>query len=374
MQQIRSITGEHAVAKPSARTLDVLFLVPQGVEAKGGIGRLALYLSREFAAMPTGVRLRIVSTRWTERPILKHLSTLPALAAFAWYCVTGKAKIVHVNIAPRGSTYRKFLFWSVARLFGSKTVLHLHGSGYDQYFESERPFVKRGIRRFFRAADHIVVLGRHWQAFVADKMDVPEERLSIIFNGAPELKPSREERRNPPLIAFMGLVGERKGTDVLIEALAGLPRSLEWRAVVGGDGEVAKYRAMAEAAGLGQRVSFLGWIAENEVDLWLNRASIFVLPSRAENQPVAILEAMARGVPVVATSIGAIPEQVVNGQTGILVPPGQAEPLTAALQLLLESAEKRATLGVAGRARYQDHFSIARCANSLQTLYRSLAD
>jgi glycosyltransferase involved in cell wall biosynthesis len=172
----------------------------------------------------------------------------------------------------------------------------------------------------------------------------------------------------------MGLVGERKGTDVLIEALSGLPDVLDWRAVIGGDGEVEKYRRVADAAGLCGKINFLGWVDEGQVDLWLNRAALFVLPSRAENQPVAILEAMARSLPVIATSIGAIPEQVVDGETGLLVPPSDARRLQAALEKLLIAPGQRAAMGAAARRRYEEHFSIARCANVLRCLYRSLAD
>jgi glycosyltransferase involved in cell wall biosynthesis len=142
--------------------------------------------------------------------------------------------------------------------------------------------------------------------------------------------------------------------------------------VIGGNGEIEKYRSLADAAGLGRRIDFLGWVDEADVDQWLNRASLFVLPSRAENQPVAILEAMARGLPVIATSIGAIPEQVLDGETGLLVPPGDSESLRAAIQTLLTSPDERTSMGVAARQRYEECFSIGRCARSLQMIYRSL--
>ncbi|HEX8639651.1 MAG TPA: glycosyltransferase family 4 protein [Allosphingosinicella sp.] len=360
-------------AASRARPVRVLFLVPQGLEAKGGIGRMALYLSREFAAAPGEVTVRIVSTRWTALPVLKHLTTLPALLLFAGYCAIGRGDLVHINVAPRGSTWRKFLFWRVARLFGAKTVLHLHGSGYDGFFERQGRVAKGVIGRFFRGADHVVVLGRHWRNFVVDHLGVPPRRVSIVANGAPHVEPSRERRGGTPLIVSMGLVGERKGTDMLIAALAALPPELDWHAVIGGDGEVERYRAVADAAGLGERISFLGWVGEEEVGRWLDRASVFVLPSRAENQPVAILEAMAQGLPVVASAVGAIPEQVAEGETGLLVPPGEAEPLAAALRRLLESPHERAAFGAAGHARYREHFSISRCARELCTLYRTLA-
>lgn len=104
----------------------------------------------------------------------------------------------------------------------------------------------------------------------------------------------------------------------------------------------------------------------------LNRADIFVLPSRAENQPVSILEAMARGVPVVATRVGAIPEQIDDGASGLLVDPGNAEQLAAALEQLIISPEKREAFGAAGQARFTRDFSVAACAQRFAAMYRSL--
>jgi glycosyltransferase involved in cell wall biosynthesis len=333
---------------------------------------LGRYLSREFGK-GTDVRLRIVPTRSSDDSKFKHLSTLPALVMFTARCAKTKPDIVHLNVAPRGSTYRKYLFWLAARACGSKTVLHLHGSGYDEFFHSQRPRLQKIIRHFFHGADHVVVLGDHWKKFVIQEIGVAPSRISIVYNGVPEPNPSTEPKWDPPLLMTIGLVGERKGTDVLIEALSGLSTPISWHMVIAGNGEVEKFRGIAQAVGLGDRIDFLEWVDEKAVDLWLNRASIFVLPSRAENQPVAILEAMARDVPVIATDVGAIPEQVVDGETGLLVPPGEAEPLRAAIAALLASGEQRAVLGVAARRRYEERFSIAQCARALESVYRCTA-
>jgi glycosyltransferase involved in cell wall biosynthesis len=98
-----------------------------------------------------------------------------------------------------------------------------------------------------------------------------------------------------------------------------------------------------------------------------------VQPSRVENQPLAILEAFARGVPVIASSVGAIPEQVIDGETGLLVPPNDAEALRAAIERLLRSPDERKSMGAAARERYQQHFSISRCARALEIVYQALA-
>ena len=97
-----------------------------------------------------------------------------------------------------------------------------------------------------------------------------------------------------------------------------------------------------------------------------------MLASRAENQPLAILEAMARSLPVVATNVGAIPEQVIDGETGLLVEPGDAVALAAALATLLRSPELRARYGEAGLKRFAALYSISSCAERFAALYRSL--
>ena len=357
----------------AAAPVDVLFLVPGWIHGKGGIERLALSLSRAFAERAPEIRLQMVTTRWSERRLLKHSSSALALAGFVGTCLRRRGAVVHINIAPRGSTWRKRIFWRAAKALGHPTLLHLHGSGYDEFYRSRGPRSRRAIRRMFQAADHVVVLGDHWRDFVTGELGVPGDRVSIIANGVPEPTPSQDEQADPPLLVTMGAVGERKGTDVLIEALAALPDDLAWHAVVGGNGDLAAWREAAREAGIGDRVEFPGWLDEAAVGRWLDRASIFVLPSRAENQPVAILEAMARGLPVVSTRIGAIPEQVIDGQTGLLVPPGESAPLAQALQELLASPDRRAAMGAAGRARYLERFSIANCMESLRTLYHALA-
>jgi glycosyltransferase involved in cell wall biosynthesis len=204
------------------------------------------------------------------------------------------------------------------------------------------------------------------------ELKLPPAKVVEIPNGVPAALPVERAPDATPAIAFLGEVGHRKGVDVLIEALARLKADgLAFTATIGGNGDLDAARAQAERIGVIDRIAFPGWVDEAGVDAVLRGADLLVLPSRAENQPVAILEAMARGLPVVATRIGGIPQQVLDGETGLLVEPDDAEQLAQALKTLVLSPERRAAYGKAGLARFEAYFSVAACAERFAELYRS---
>ncbi len=334
---------------------------------------MALYLKREMVLVAPNVSIveqRSRDIRWGPA---RHLSAGVLLLQFiARLALTGP-DVVHINVAPRGSTFRKMVYARAARAFGKPLIIHLHGSGYHEFYSSLTSRRQASVRTFFQRADHVVVLGRFWHDFARDVLDVPANRLSTIGNGVPAAEPAVLTNLMPTF-AYMGLIGKRKGVDVLLEALAELNQSeVDFRAQLGGNGEIDMYRARAEALGLSKKIQFLGWINEAGVDRILRTANVFVLPSRAENQPVSILEAMARGLPVVASDVGAIPETVINGETGLIVPAGDASALALALRELAEDPDRRRAMANAGRARWSELYSITASATRFAALYSRVA-
>lgn len=349
-------------------------VLSDGLSVQGGIGRVMTYLKREIDAHVPDIALTVHAARLTDRPILKHAAVPFALAIFAVRAVLGRVEIAHINVAPRGSTWRKRLFARLARSLGLRVVLHLHGSGYDEFYASQGSAKQDRIRSFFASADRVVALSPYWTRFLTGQMGIAPGKIVEIPNGVPgPVNPRTVKAGEAPVVAFLGLVGQRKGTDVLIEALAMLAqRGIAFRAVIAGNGAVEEAVAQANALGIADHLDFPGWIGEAEADAVLNGADIFVLPSRAENQPVSILEAMARGVPVIATRVGAIPEQIDDGASGVLVDPGKAAPLADALERLILSPDERQSMGAAAQARFAQDFSVAACARRFAEVYRSL--
>ncbi|MGO4855241.1 glycosyltransferase family 4 protein [Phaeovulum sp. W22_SRMD_FR3] len=354
-------------------TLNVLMLVPANIHAiGGGIAKLMLYFSREIKAERPDIDLRFQETRLSKKAPLSHISTVFCLGSYLLRIALRRYDIVHIHVAPQGSTWRKRLFARFARLRGAKVVLHLHGSGYHEFFAGLGPKQQQKLRAFFQAADATIVLGEFWRSFMQDTVEVAADRIHVIENGAPPVEGQAALQGVPPHIVFVGAVGHRKGVDVLISALAQLSAVLPWRATICGNGEVEKYREMARAAGLAERTDFPGWQSEDQVTAHLRNADIFVLPSRAENQPVAILEAMSLAVPVVSTRVGAIPQQVVDGKTGLLVDASDVTGLTEALRCLLADKDLRRQMGLAGQEHFAANFSIRRNVQLVSGLYDDL--
>jgi len=355
----------------------ILILAPDPLTPPaGGIARVVQYTLSELEQSGQPIQMRVVTARLTHLPILKHISTLFAIFIYIKALISG-TDLVHINVAPKGSTWRKAVFAWIAHRFGVPVVLHLHGAGYDAYFAAQSSLAKRLIRLFFQAAQGVIVLGTGWRdwAVSAQGLSLNPSLVHIIDNGVPDPKVAASHENAVPRIVFVGLVGQRKGVDTLLEALAQLPEAALWTCTICGNGEVAAYEAKARALGFAQsQVAFLGWQSVQDVRHNMAMSDIYVLPSRAENQPVAILEAMAIGLPVVSTLVGDIPNQVVNGVTGYVVPPSDAAALADALAQLVASPQARKTMGAAGRKRYEQRYSSAdNLAKTLQ-VYADILD
>lgn len=198
----------------------------------------------------------------------------------------------------------------------------------------------------------------------------PAGRIVTVHNGVEPVELATPVRLvDGPTVLEVARLAEVKGQRVLLAALT----QLEATAVfVGRDLETAgAYEAAlqeeAGRLGVAGRVVFAGYRAD--VPALLAGCDVFCLPSSAEGMPLVVLEAMAQARPVVATAVGGTPELVVHGETGLLVPPGDVEALTAGLAQLLADPERSRRMGEAGRRRVQREFGAAATAQRILELY-----
>jgi len=351
----------------------------RGLDGKGGVERLmkSFYDSRDDFS---GVVFSTLTSASETGPFpVRLMKWGVAYLQFLWGCVANRFDIVHVNLAWRGSTWRKIVYIRTAGLFGKKTILHLHGSGYDRFYASVSPKKQGAIRDAFRRADRVVVLSEYWRKFVVETLGTNPDKVVEIANGvtAPARSgPRRPKSANTPVtILFLGEVGPRKGVPTLLEAVARPELAdLPWTLIIAGNGDLATYRAEARRLGITDRVSFPGWQDEASVERLLDDADMLVLPSRAENQPLSILNAMSASLPVVASNVGAIPEMIEDRQSGILVPPDDPVALAFALRELISDPAERERMGKRGEAIFKARFRLEDTIERFEALYLSLSD
>jgi glycosyltransferase involved in cell wall biosynthesis len=198
-----------------------------------------------------------------------------------------------------------------------------------------------------------------------------ESRTRVIFNGIEvgALPPARPPSHQPMLIS-VGRLKAPKDFVTLVRALALLEKG-SFRALIVGEGpDRSRLQASLEELGLVHAVELVG--ERRDVASLLAAADVFVLASSSEGLPVSILEAMAAGLPVVATRVGGVPELVEHGKTGLLVPPGDPQSFAAAVSELLADEDARAEMGAEGYRRARERFHINELRRAHIWLYRSL--
>jgi glycosyltransferase involved in cell wall biosynthesis len=141
------------------------------------------------------------------------------------------------------------------------------------------------------------------------------------------------------------------------------------RVICAGEGDVEAVAERARGLGLSDAVTFPGWVGGAEKEAWLQSATVFVLPSYAEAMPMALLEAMAAGVPTLSTAVGGIPDVVTDGVNGILIAPGDVAALERQLRRLLEDRKLASRLAAAARDTVRLRFAADRVLARLERVY-----
>lgn len=318
-------------------------------------------------------RVRHVATHRNGSAPLKVATFVLGVLRFLWVTVTRRPAVAHVHTASHGSFVRKSLIVWLSSLLGMRVVLQVHGGGFLDFYRARGSLTRAYIRATLGRADVVIALGEQWAERL--RSISPQARVVVVPNsirpGAQVAQPSGAE---PVQALFLGDVAEHKGAFTLLDAwqraMEAQPSSPRARLVLAGDGDLDRARRQVRALGL-QDVDIRGWVDPRQVDDLLSGSQVLVLPSRGEGQPMAVLEAMGRGLCVIASDVGGIPD-LIDDTCGVLVPVDDVEALAAALKRVVDDDSARRGLGSAAHRRVEEHFNADRVWRMLDDLYQEL--
>ncbi len=282
------------------------------------------------------------------------------------------APLVHIQLSSRASFWRKSVVCLLARLARRPYLLHVHGSEFADFHEECSPAARRIVSAVLARAALVLALSEAWCATL--QRISPRARLEVLMNAVPLPPPERLPHApdREPTLLFFGEIARHKGVFDLARAFAGVAAGLPGlRLVYAGTGSgVEETRRLTRQLALGDRVEFTGWLEAQRKRATLAGATIFVLPSYVEGMPMALLEAMSFGLPVIATPVGGVPEIVTHEVDGLLVPPGDIDALGAAIVRLMSEPGLRERLGHAARETIAMRFSLDSAVERLLGIYR----
>ncbi len=352
-----------------SNALRVLMLGPD-LQVRGGVAAVENTL---IASLPPEIHVTQLPTM-VEGSKWRKLATFVAAIVRTIAQLRRRPDIVHIHFASRASTVRKMLLARMALASGARLIMHHHGGGYREYWAGLSAAARATTLHTLCRAHCLIVLGESWREFFVS-VGVPRERIVVVPNPVvlPAVLPERLGRSHVRLV-FLGLLARAKGVFDLIDALSRLrPECLgRTRLVLAGNGDLRAVRDLAERRGLTRFVEVRDWLGPAERDQLLASADAFVLPSYVEGLPMALLESMAWGLPVISTTVGSIPEHVRDGVHGLLVQPGDVSELAGAIERIVMDDALRARMGEASR-RAVEPLNVELYARKIVAIYDSVA-
>jgi len=275
----------------------------------------------------------------------------------------GKYDIVHVHLFPAD------LFVAIVSLFLPRNIKFIF-SEHNVYNRRRSIKLYKVIDRFVYSRYCRIICVSEMVKYELDKYLPEVADKSIVIKNAVEVEDFEETRDKEYDIIFVGRLERAKGVDVLLKAIQILEknRSVALRVAIVGDGSQVGYlRRITQDLEIRSRVEFLG--IRQDISQLMRNSKVFVLPSRWEGLPMVILEAMANKVPIIATSVGGIPEIISDGVTGLLVKTDDPEELAEKVRMLLDDSSLRKRLSISAFEKVKSEYSIKEYCTNVLRLY-----
>jgi glycosyltransferase involved in cell wall biosynthesis len=301
-------------------------------------------------------------------------------ARFVFVLSTFRPKIIHLHTSQGLAWLKDSLYILMGKAYRCKVVVHVNAADFNELYASGSQVRKFYTRIVMGRADVVIAVSSEWHEYLTQV--VPAERVHIIPNciDVNSFSPrTLLHEDNTTNVLFIGSVGSRKGAFDLIEASSDLikAQNCSLQVWIAGysekEGDLERAFARINELKLGDACQLLGPVYGNKKFDLLTTADLFVLPSYSEGLPLAIIEAMSAGLPIISTPVGGIPDVIRDGYNGFLVPPGDIKALVSKIEILARDPGMRENMGIRSREIAECELDVNHVVKQLVELYDSLA-
>ncbi|WP_233864511.1 glycosyltransferase family 4 protein [Paraburkholderia adhaesiva] len=361
-----------------SREIRVLHVGP-GYNQRGGVASVLNELKTAKSLFEeSAIRVEFFETRGFKGAGNKLLFFALDLPRFFFRVLSG-VDIIHFHVSPRGSAFRKLIFYRLTRFMRKKVIFHWHSNNLVDCVEQSRGLVQRGLEDFIANADDAIGVSTE----IAADIRIFRKGAGVRVIGNCALNAERiaslgsakaiNQRALEPYIAFSGRFVDEKGMAELFAAVAILKEKRRHVHVkLAGTGDTGRWVKLAEDLQILDCISFTGWLRGDEFMDFYRNARMFCLPSHREPFGIATLEAMLCGLAVVGTRRGGFLDLVKEGETGYLVAPGDAAQLADAIEKVMDDPGLAWEMGEAGRQYALAHYSFKSVCSDYVRCYREL--
>lgn len=306
----------------------------------------------------------------------KVIFVISSYFRFFFVIVCRQPNIVQIFPASYWAYWRNWLYLLQAKLFGKKTIFHVLNA-IDVFYEEVGNTQRRMIKNSLSVPDYILVQSPKLQSYVERLTDT---KVKGILNGIRLDDIPQERFRKTTLTdahdfvgSTIGNLSKNKGTYLILDALRILKsEGMQVKWIFIGRGDIKNFSELAKDYGIEQQVVFTGPVSEKAKWKFLLESDFYCLPSYAEGQPISIIEAMAKGLPIISTKIGSIPEIIEEGENGYLIDVGDSLALSEAIKKIVNDPKHTRSMGECNEILCKEKFDANTMFKAISTIYDEL--
>lgn len=279
-----------------------------------------------------------------------------------------KYDIVHIHISENWGFYRYVPFVIISKMFGIPVIIHSNACEFDSFYERQNKIQKNIVKATLDKSDLIIAVSPEWNEVFSR---ISSTKVITIYNFI-DIPNSNFYNKNSINILSSGQIGKRKGYYDIIKVIPSIihdNNKIKFKFC--GNGEVTKICEEINNLEISDYVNVSSWLHNSKIIELLKDTMIFLLPSYNEGMPLAILEAMSYGVPIISTNVGGIPTLVEHGVNGLIISPGDTKQLEYAINLLINDPDLRQKMSNNNYSKIKNEYSIQ---SNMKIIYEKYLD